>query len=191
MRAQEKAALAKLISISRAEEAILAQKSRVHWLAEGDQNSKFFHNSIKNRINRNKIVSLTMEDGNTSFDIPTIKQQVVSHFSNLLNSDPISYPGKASLATFVNKRLEPHHLECLDSEVSSEEVKNALFSIPSNKSPGSDGFNAFFFKRVWHIIGEEFVEAIKYFFSSGRLLREVNSNHYCSYSKGPKPINLK
>ena len=73
MRAQEKATLAKLISISRAEETILAQKSRVHWLAEGDQNSKFFHNSIKNRINRNKLVSLTMEDGSTSFDIPTIK----------------------------------------------------------------------------------------------------------------------
>ena len=106
MRAQEKAALAKLISISKAEEAILAQKSRIRWHAKGDQNSKFFHNSIKNRINRNKVVSLSMEDGSTTFDIPTIKQQVVSYFSNLLNSDPIPYPGKASLATFVNKKLE-------------------------------------------------------------------------------------
>ena len=30
-----------------------------------------------------------------------------------------------------------------------EEVKNALFSIDSNKTPGSDGFGVGFFKNYW------------------------------------------
>ena len=34
---------------------------------------------------------------------------------------------------------------------SLEEVKNALFSIDSNKTPGSDGFGAGFFKTYWHL----------------------------------------
>jgi len=37
----------------------------------------------------------------------------------------------------------------------SEDVKKALFSIPSHKSPRPDGFNIGFFKSWWLIIGED------------------------------------
>ena len=155
LRDSKKAALAKLVSLSKAEEALLLQKSRVHWLAEGDKNTRFFHNSIKNRLNRNKLVPLTLDDGNRIFDVPSIKREVVNHFSALLGYETLPYPSKATLAPFVTKRLEDRHQAALDMEVSHEEVKSALFSIHSNKSPGPDDFNAFFSKRVWHIIGEE------------------------------------
>ena len=172
------------------EESILAQKSRVKWLAEGDQNTRFFHNSIKTRINKNKFVSLTLEDGSFTSDVSIIKQQVVSHFSSLLGPDQIPYPGKSSFAPFVSKRIEPQHVEALDSEVTSEEIKSALFSIHPNKAPGPDGFNGFFFQQVWHIIGDHFVAAIKYFFSSGRLLREVNSTIIALIPKSKNPSCL-
>ena len=79
------------------------------------------------------------------------------------------------MTTFVTKRLQAHHKSDLDLEVSQEEVRFALFSIHSNKSPGPTGFNAFFFKQVWHIIGADFTTTIQYFFTSGYLLREVNN----------------
>ena len=109
------------------EESILAQKLRVKWLVEGDQNTRFFHNSIKSRINKNKLVSLALEDGSFTTDVPTIKQRVVDYFSTLLGPDQIPYPGKHSLATFVSKRIEPQQVDALGSEVSSEEIKSALF----------------------------------------------------------------
>ena len=39
------------------------------------------------------------------------------------------------------------------------EIKEAFFSLPSNKAPGSDGFNALFFKWSWHIIWDDIVRA--------------------------------
>ena len=33
-----------------------------------------------------------------------------------------------------------------------KEIRTALFSIDSNKTPGPDGFGAGFFKTYWHIL---------------------------------------
>ena len=33
------------------------------------------------------------------------------------------------------------------------EIKQAIFSIPSHKSPGPDGFNSGFYKANWDVIG--------------------------------------
>lgn len=35
----------------------------------------------------------------------------------------------------------------MDLDISANEIKVAFFSIDSNKSPGLDGFNGFFFKE--------------------------------------------
>ena len=63
LRDQEKQALCEFIEVSKAEESLLRQKSRIQWLAEGDQNTQFFHRVVRQRINRNKLVSLSLADG--------------------------------------------------------------------------------------------------------------------------------
>jgi hypothetical protein len=40
------------------EETLWRQKSRIHWLREGDKNTRFFHNSLTQRRNMNRIVSI-------------------------------------------------------------------------------------------------------------------------------------
>lgn len=49
----------------------------------------------------------------------------------------------------------------LIAECTTQEVRDALFSIGSNKARGIDGFNVYFFKKCWHIIGEEVTSAIQ------------------------------
>ncbi|XP_050227614.1 uncharacterized protein LOC126677168 [Mercurialis annua] len=46
------------------EESILRQKSRMIWIALGDQNTKYFHRYIKQRQVKNRIASLKIADGN-------------------------------------------------------------------------------------------------------------------------------
>ena len=41
-----------------------------------------------------------------------------------------------------------------------EEVKIALFSIDSKKTPGPDGFGVGFFKNYWHIIQNDLFNSV-------------------------------
>lgn len=52
-------------------------------------------------------------------------------------------------------------------------IKSTIFVIDNNKAPGVDRFDAYFFKKVWDVIGKDLIEAIK-FFATSSLLQEVN-----------------
>ncbi|XP_010694539.1 uncharacterized protein LOC104907323 [Beta vulgaris subsp. vulgaris] len=47
--------------------------------------------------------------------------------------------------------------------------------VEGDKSPGPDGFGTHFFKDTWSIVGSKITAAIKDFFTSGKLLTEVNT----------------
>ncbi|GJX01649.1 reverse transcriptase zinc-binding domain-containing protein [Tanacetum coccineum] len=49
-------------------------------------------------------------------------------------------------------------------EISNKEVKDAIFSIGDDKSPGPDGFTAAFFKEAWNIIANDVYLAVREFF---------------------------
>ena len=59
--------------------------------------------------------------------------------------------------------------------VTSEEIREVLFRMPSNKSPGPDGYTTKFFKASWSIIGLDFTTAVQSFFSKGFLPKGLNT----------------
>ena len=59
-----------------------------------------------------------------------------------------------------------------------------------NKASGPDGFNAFFFRRVWHILWDDLTVAIQSFFASGNLLKEINHASISLVPKVPNPSKL-
>ncbi|XVE50103.1 hypothetical protein DITRI_Ditri01bG0134600 [Diplodiscus trichospermus] len=48
--------------------------------------------------------------------------------------------------------------------VTPEEIKQNLFSINGDKSPGPDGYTACFFKKAWPMVGDDVVKATSHFF---------------------------
>ena len=94
----EKGALIDYANTCKAEESFYAQKSRIKWLKEGDSNTPFFHNSDKSRFNRNKLVSLTKEDGSKIYELAKIKEEAITFFHEVLNgTSPYPYLGKVYL----------------------------------------------------------------------------------------------
>ena len=80
-------ALLEFVEISKAEESLVRQKSRIQWLAEGDQNTHYFHKVVKQRINRNKLLSLTLADGSNIRGHSRVAQEAISFFQSLLNAE--------------------------------------------------------------------------------------------------------
>ncbi|GJW72050.1 hypothetical protein Tco_0128967 [Tanacetum coccineum] len=58
--------------------------------------------------------------------------------------------------------------------VTDLEVKEAMFSMGNDKSPGLDGFTVAFFKEARDIMASDMINAVKEFFVNETLLKELN-----------------
>ncbi|KAL2251949.1 UNVERIFIED_CONTAM: hypothetical protein Sindi_2317200 [Sesamum indicum] len=55
------------------------------------------------------------------------------------------------------------------------DVKQAVFDIVEDKAPGLDGYSSGFFKTAWPIVGQEVSSEVLDFFSTSRLLKQINT----------------
>nr|GEZ05462.1 hypothetical protein [Tanacetum cinerariifolium] len=77
-------------------------------------------------------------------------------------------------ANLFNVRLNDQEAQNMVREIFNQEVKDAIFSIGDDKSPGLDGFTAAFFKEAWNIIANDVYLAVSEFFRNGTLIKEIN-----------------
>ncbi|KAL0401952.1 UNVERIFIED_CONTAM: hypothetical protein Slati_4225100 [Sesamum latifolium] len=59
--------------------------------------------------------------------------------------------------------------------ITLDEIKQAVFDIDEVKAPGPGSYSSGFLKATWPIVGEEVTRAIMELFTTGRLLKQVNS----------------
>lgn len=140
----------------------------MQWLNLGDGNTSFFFNSIKHFHSKARISRLKRNDRIGMVELDEIKKEAEGIFKNLWrtpeNQSPID---RTWVEEVVKNRVNIAQMHALIKEVTTEEVKEAMFSIKDDKAPGPDGFNSKFFKLMWHIVGDSLVRAVKSFFYSG------------------------
>ena len=82
------------------------------------------------------------------------------------------------------------HLDILNSMITHEEIKSAMFSIDDTKAPGPDEFSPLFLKRAGSIIGSEVSVVVADFFSFGCMLHEINCTIIALVPKVPNPSSM-
>lgn len=75
--------------------------------------------------------------------------------------------------------------------MAEEELKEALWSIPGQKSPSPYGFRSYFYKDSKEIVGNDVTVAIMDFFNPGKLLKEVNNSILTLIPKLKCPSSVK
>ena len=156
------------------EEKVLKQKSKIEWLKEGDQNNSYFHNFIKGRFSKSRIDSVYDEEG-VKYSGSDVSKKFVEHFHGFFGKDDDDiYPVEDPESLFTKKISEVDAVYMI-RPIMDEEIKAAIFDIEDNKAPGPDGFTSKFFKASWNIIGDDVCRAVKEFFTSGKLLGELNN----------------
>ncbi|KAK4389648.1 putative mitochondrial protein [Sesamum angolense] len=163
----------KAVFLAEAERHFYYQKAKLHFLKMGDRNTKFFHDMVKRNAAKSSILAITKTDGTTITSTMEIGQEFVSYFTSLLGTEVLTLPMDNAVFNWGPKLSSELALE-LCRVVTPEEVKQAIFHISDNKAPGPDGYSACFFKRAWHIVGDQICTAVLDFFRSGRLLRQLN-----------------
>jgi len=184
-RTNERCCAHQYMQLCKDEESFYQQRSRVQWLQLGDRNTKFFHKSLLHRQVRNRIHHLMDDEGNIIHDQQKMSHMAVSFFEQLLSTP--QPPLTADIAPIYPNTISAASTTAMLLPLTNDEIKAALFSIPDNKAPGPDGYNAFFFKKCWSIIGADFIAATRYFFTNNTLPRCVNATRVALVPKVENP----
>lgn len=179
--------------LSSIEEKVLSQKAKLHWLCVGDGNNKHFHNAAKTREVRNTIREIQREDGSTVTTQEDIQTEAVNYFNGFLAHQTLDYQGISveALKEILNFECEELDQTMLAKEVTADEIKEVVFKMARNQSPGPDGYTCEFYKAAWPIVGTEVVIAVTSFFEFGFLPKGVNSTILALIPKKDEAIRFK
>jgi hypothetical protein len=174
--------------ITQQEENYCFQQARSKWITLGDNNTRYFHQSTLVRRRRNKIMALQDAEDQWIYDEDDLKQHVLDFYHQLYSTSGQVYPNFISITTFPN--ISDVDMTYLGSTVTSHEVRRALFSMKSYKSPGPDGFHPIFFKNQWDIVGNSIVKFVSECFVNPNKIKEVNHTLITLIPKCQEPAKV-
>ncbi|GJY11692.1 RNA-directed DNA polymerase, eukaryota [Tanacetum coccineum] len=162
------------------------QKAKIKWAVEGDENTKFFH-GIVNRKRANLAVKGVMIDGDWIDDPKRVKDEFRDHFASRFN-EPGPRLGHISFP-FPN-RLNDDQSADLETPITRDEIRLAVWGCGENKSPGPDGFTFEFFRKFWFVIGPDFCTAVEWFFEHASFPIGCNSSFIALIPKTLDPMSV-
>ncbi|GJW84458.1 hypothetical protein Tco_0157603 [Tanacetum coccineum] len=107
-----------------------------------------------------------------TFTDENVAKAFVNHYEVFLGQPGITTP--FCDVNFFYNRLDVEDAADMVRPVTSQEVKEAMFSMGNDKAPSPDGYTAAFFKESWDIISKDVTMAVQEFFVNGKLLKELN-----------------
>ncbi|GJQ97462.1 RNA-directed DNA polymerase, eukaryota, partial [Tanacetum coccineum] len=162
----------KLHDLNQLEVKDYAQKAKVKWAIEEDENSKFFQGLINKKRSQLSIRDIFV-DGDWRTDPKVIKDAFKDHFATRFKQ-PDRFRLKLNIS--FPKRLSTIQADDLDSCITRTEIRNAVWECGENKSPGPDGFSFEFIRRYWNFIGPDFCFAVDCFFNNEYFPKGCNAS---------------
>ncbi|CAH9093039.1 unnamed protein product [Cuscuta europaea] len=159
--------------LKEAEEAYLKQKAKAVHILQSDRCTKYFHSIVKKRNAHNSIASLRLQDGSLTKSMEHVANEFIAFYKDLF-SMKVPMMGYDPGVILSGNILDQTLVSDLISPVTDLDIKQALFDIGNDKAPGPDGYSSAFFKENWSKVGEDVCEAVREFFDTGTLLKQVN-----------------
>ncbi|XP_039070178.1 uncharacterized protein LOC120217004 [Hibiscus syriacus] len=152
----------------------LRQKAKLHWLKEGDKCTKFFHSIIVTKNKRQTIRVLVNNRGERLESFDEMSSEILEYFKTLLgtkDSNVKEYP-----PTLLKDLMQPIP-SFEDSEILSRKLlvmrSKMLFSVKVKQGPRSRRIYSSLFKKVWPLVGNDVIKAIKSIVDNTLLAQEI------------------
>ncbi|GKD74737.1 hypothetical protein Tco_1333019 [Tanacetum coccineum] len=143
-------------------ERFLKQKAKIDWLKEGDSNSAYFHKTVRSRTSRSRI-DVIMNNEGTVFKNDHVADVFVSHYVNFLGE--AGHTSGFDGEDLFQSRLADQDALNMVRPISRQEVKDSMFAMGYDKSLGPDGYSDAFFKKAWHVVEKDVIDAVSEIFS--------------------------
>jgi hypothetical protein len=124
----------------------------MHWFKEGDMNNKFFHTSAIARDKVKKVSKLRTDDRRTATSQEDMCNMAQNYFEQLFSANAGVHEPVLDL---MSQCVSMDDNSMLTSPIKKEELRQALFQMQPDKSPGPDGVNLEFYQRFWHVCGDD------------------------------------
>nr|GEZ28800.1 hypothetical protein [Tanacetum cinerariifolium] len=127
-----------------------AQKAKIKWAIDGDENTRFYHGIINKRCSIQNIKGIIVE-GKWIDEPDMVKKEFIDHFTNRF-CKPVK--STASIDANFPNQLDSDQQSFLERDVTNAEIKKAVWECGTDKAPGPDGFSFGFLGISGRIINE-------------------------------------
>ena len=142
---------------------------------EGEKPSKYFLSLEKQQAQTYKIDKLLSSNGVYVDKIQDMIVTINDFYTKLYSAEDINDRDTANVIGNVSTKQIPVEIfEELENGFCEEEIKEALFKMNKNKSPGLDGLTVEFYKAFWGTLKSDILELYNECFKLGRLTKSMN-----------------
>ncbi|GJY20836.1 putative RNA-directed DNA polymerase, eukaryota, reverse transcriptase zinc-binding domain protein [Tanacetum coccineum] len=154
------------------ENADLAQKARIKWASEGDENTSFFHAMLKKNHHQLAIKGI-LNEGEWIKNPAIIKNIFVDHFRNRFHqsSEPTPY-----FNVDMPNPISYDQSAFLERSLSRDEIKRAVWDCGGDRAPEPDGFTFKIFTTFWDLLEADVIHFVQAFFLTGSFPKGWNSS---------------
>ena len=147
-------------------------RSKVRWHEHGERNTRYFYGLEKRNYEKKTTTKLKLSDGSFTNDQSKILQEQM-HFYKTLYTSTKHGPATSNdpLRSFSENisPLENDDMLSCEGKVTQGECFKALNEFKNEKSPGTDGFQAEFYRHFWKELHSDMLQCFDYAYGSGKL----------------------
>lgn len=134
-----------------------------------EKSSRYFY-QLENKRQTDKVISsLRTDKGELLSEPDKVLDYIANFYSSLYTPEAVDAVVQEELIGSIRLVLGDDLSSSLEHNLTSDECLNALQQMKPDKSPGSDGLPAEFYKFFWDVIGTDIVEVLNFCFDKGLL----------------------
>ncbi|XP_026419631.1 uncharacterized protein LOC113315585 [Papaver somniferum] len=123
---------------------------------------------------QNTIVKLEKQEGGITYNQEEIADILVKHFEDKFTYQEVNFATNIFNDIPIVANEDDNFL--LEVTPKAEEIREAIFELNPDSVTGPDGFAGWFYREVWEIIGEDFINVIQFWWSRGFIPNGLNAN---------------
>ena len=149
-------------------------RSKAKWYLEGEKNSKYFCNLEKRHYTEKLMTKIIVEDDKEIEDLDTIIKEQKKFYESLYTSRKPKKSKQFEKTFFPKERdhipkVSVEEKARCEGKITEQECLQFLKNMKNNKTPGSDGYTAEFYKFFWKDLRTYLVRSINYGYTSEKL----------------------